>query len=293
VSSRGRAEAALAGVTLIWGTSFTLIHEALRDVSTLVFVGLRFTLAGLLLAVIYRRHLADPKGWAGGVLAGLCLTAAYVLQTAGLRYTTPSKSAFLTSLCVVLVPLFAALVYQRVPRAGETAGACLAILGMACLTLPEGVNNWTAGLNRGDLMTAGCAAAFALHILLLGHLVRTTGFAVLSTVQVATVAVACWLSMRWLEAPFLHPTGRLWLALAVTAVLCTALAFTVQAWAQQHTSPARAALIFVLEPVAAAVTSWIATGEQLTARGWLGAALILAGVLTVELKPLPRSRHPR
>jgi len=292
VSPRGRAEAALVGVALVWGTSFTLIQEALQDVSTLVFVGLRFTLAALLLGSIYRRHLANANGWLGGALAGLCLTAAYILQTAGLRYTTPSKSAFLTSLCVVLVPLFGVIVYQRVPRAGEFAGACLAILGMACLTLPEGGSDWTGGLNRGDLMTVGCAAAFAIHILLLGHLVRTTGFEVLSIVQVATVAVVCWLPVRWLETPLFRPTGRVWLALGVTAVLCTALAFTVQAWAQQHTSPARAALIFALEPVAASATSWFATGEHLTARGWLGAALILAGVLAVELKPRRPRGHP-
>jgi drug/metabolite transporter (DMT)-like permease len=298
VSIRFRAELALATVTLVWGTSFTLIHAALEDASTLLFVGVRFLLAALLVGALYRRALV--RAWAtslrpfrGGVLAGCCLTAAYLCQTAGLRYTTPSKSAFLTSLCVVLVPFLGCLVYRRVPRSAEILGIALAMTGMAFLTLPAGWRSWQEGFNRGDVLTAGCALAFAAHILLVGELVKTTAFEVLSATQLGAVAVLSLAGSPWFEVPRFQFSPRLTLALAVTALLCTALAYSVQAWAQQHTSPTRAALIFALEPVVAAFTSWLAIGERLTVRGWFGAALILSSVLVVELKPRLRAGHPK
>jgi drug/metabolite transporter (DMT)-like permease len=282
---------ALIGVTIIWGTSFTLIKEALPNISTILFLTLRFSLAAAVMAVLYRKALLTGfqrrRAVLAGAAAGCCLALAYLLQTAGLRLTTPSRSAFLTSLCAVCVPLLGGAVYRNVPRWQEWAGVLLAMLGMGLLTAPAG-----GSVNSGDLMTVGCAVAFAGHILVIGRYAPQLGFEVLSVTQLAVVAALGSATFWWAEPVVFRPGLSVWLALAITALLCTALAFSVQAWAQQHTSATRAALIFSLEPVSAAFTSWIVAGEQLGTRGLAGAGLILAGVLAVELKPSAPREHP-
>jgi drug/metabolite transporter (DMT)-like permease len=289
LSPARRAELALCGVTVIWGTTFTLVKAALADISTVLFLAIRFSAAALMLAVIFRGPLsARPpdarRGVAGGFAAGLCLSAAYFLQTSGLRFTTATHSAFLTSLCVVLVPLLAIIVYQTVPRWMEGLGVAMALLGTALLVSPfDG-----AGFNFGDAMTIGCALAFACHILVMGAFAPRADFARLSVLQVATVGGLGWITFWWIEPVHLRWSAALVSALAVTSVLCTALAFTVQAWAQRHTTSTRAALIFSLEPVSAAATSYLVDGERLSVPALAGAALILAGVVGVESRPAPR-----
>lgn len=293
-NQRIRAEAALLAVTIVWGTSFTFIKNALGDASTLVFLTLRFGIAAVLIVGLFLRPLLKTRqtGWRGGVAAGVSLYFAYLLQTEGLRYTTASKSAFLTSLCVVMVPLLASIVYHNVPRRYELAGVSLAMIGMALLT-GVGDREWFAtGFNRGDLMTAGCAAVFAVHVVLVGHLAKQSGFEFLAAIQVSTVAILGLMSFWWLETPVLNLSPRLLGALALTAVLCTALAYCVQSWAQRHTTPTRAAMIFAAEPVAAASTAWMVTGERLSGGPLMGAALILLGLVVVELKPATDAKHP-
>jgi drug/metabolite transporter (DMT)-like permease len=215
-----------------------------------------------------------------GALCGASLFAGFLLQTEGLRYTTPSKSAFITGLSVVLVPLLAALVERRPPRAIEVSGVALATLGMALLTLD--FTSFTMGY--GDLLTLGCAAAFAIHILLVSHFVRKIGFRALALGQVGTAAVLSAASFWWAEPAMVRWTRGLWGAVVLTGLLATAVAFTVLAWAQQHTSVTHTALIGSLEPVFAAGTSYVLLGEVLPAQAAVGAAMILGGVLLVELR---------
>lgn len=291
--ARARAELSLVGVTCLWGATFVVVKDAIEDVSTLLFLAMRFTVASCALAVFYRGRLsaafARPSGAAwGGVLAGLCLMAGYLLQTTGLRYTTASKSAFLTGLTTALVPILGSFVYRRVPRLAEAAGVAVALGGMALLTLPPGA--WRIGW--GDLLTIGCAVGFAAHILVVGHFTSKGGFELLCVLQIATVAALSAGTFWWAETPRIRWNAGLAGAVVLTGLLATALAFTVQAWAQRHTTPTRTALIFAIEPVAAAVASYVALGEHMTRRGVLGGALILAGVLVVELKPGGRASHP-
>jgi len=280
------AEISLIGVTIAWGATFTLVKSALNDASTLLFLALRFILATVALAAAFRiRGLLSsacrPAAAGPGAVAGLCLFVAYFFQTLGLRYTTAAKSAFLTSLCAVLVPLLAMLVYKAMPRPAELFGVAVAMAGMALMTLPSA----QLAFSRGDLLTLICAFAFAAHILAVGRFSSTLGFEGLSLAQLAVVAVLASASFSWAESPRVRWTPLLLAAVGVTGILCTAIAFTVQAWAQQHTTANRTALIFALEPVSALATSYLVEGELLSARSGFGALMILAGVLAVELKP--------
>ena len=289
---RWQADLALVFITLIWGSTFVVVKEALASASTLLFLALRFGLASVALLVVFRRMhvtiLGQKRLLVGGALAGVCLFGGYVFQTFGLRSTTPSKSAFITGLSVVLVPFLSSIVYRKAPEIAEVLGVLLASGGLALMTLDE--RSFT--ISTGDMLTLISAFGFAIHIMVLGHYSRSSGFEALSVVQVVTCATialgTCW----WVETPHVVWRPSLLIALAITGLLATALAFTVMAWAQQHTTATRTALVFVLEPVFAALTSFLVEGELFTPRGGGGAALILAGIVLVDLKPFRRRPHP-
>ena len=287
--SRRRAELSLVGVTFVWGATFVVVKGALRDSSTLLFLALRFTLATVALAAAFRplpsRFDKAKPILGGGVLAGVFLFCGYLLQTIGLRYTTPSKSAFITGLCVVMVPVFSALVARRLPGVSVGLGVATATAGMALLTL----RGASLRMDFGDLLTLGGAAAFSVHIMLLGWLAPKLGFQALALTQIATAAVLGLSTFWWVEQPTVRWTPGLIAALVVTGLLATAVAFSVQSWAQQYTTPTRTALIFAMEPVFAWITSFVVAGEILAPRAAIGAILILAGILLVELKPIKRS----
>ena len=283
------AEAALVANTIVWGATFVMVKSALADVSPLLFLAMRFAIATVSLLVIWR---PDWKGgfhkWRGGVLAGTFLFGGYVLQTLGLQYTAPAKSAFLTGLASVMVPLFAALVYKIRPLVSEMLGILVATTGLGLMTL-EGP---MASMGRGDFFTVLCAAAFAGHIVTLGHYAERMSFETLSVTQVGTAAVWAGSLFWWAEPRHLVWRPAVVLALLVTGLLATAGAFSIQAWAQRYTSSTRTALIYMLEPVFALVTSFLLVGEGLSMRAAAGAALILGGVVLVETKPLSSRLHP-
>ena len=290
--TRRKADAALALNTLIWGSTFTLVKAALRDVSPFLFLALRFSLAAAALAGLWmfgwRGRQIERRTLAGGVLTGIFLFAGFLLQTLGLQLTTPPKSAFLTGLASVMVPLLAAVVYRNKPQASEVLGVLVATAGLALLTLEGPLSS----VGKGDVLTLLCAVAFAGHIVTLGHYSESASFEVLSVIQVGTAAL---LSLALLGGT--QPLNIVWnpaviYAILVTGILATALAFTIQAWAQKYTSSTRTALIYMLEPVFAWLISYLVLGEGLAGRAALGAILILGGVALVELKPMQIRLHP-
>jgi drug/metabolite transporter (DMT)-like permease len=267
-------------VTIIWGTTFVVVKSALADVSTFVFLALRFVVAALALILVYRRSVRRAA-LGPGILAGGLLFTAYVFQTLGLERTTPSKSAFLTGLAIPMVPLASSLVYRIKPRLVEVAGILIATLGMMLMTLGASPSLQVA-MSRGDLLSFLCAVTFALHIVVIGHYSPMIGFESLAVIQIAVAAVSALALFRLAEPIRFHFTLAVAGAVLLTGLLATALAFTTQAWAQKYTSATRAALIFALEPVVAWLTSWALTGETMANRGKVGAGAILAGILLVE-----------
>ncbi|MEP6715381.1 MAG: DMT family transporter [Terriglobia bacterium] len=287
MNSRSKAELGLVAVTIIWGTTFVLVKYALQDVSPVVFLALRFSIAALLLGAIFGKAVRRPA-ILPGIGAGCLLFLAYVFQTKGLELTSASKSAFITGLSIPLVPFFNSFVYRIRPRLIEVAGILIASAGMALMTLPA----TGFGMSRGDFLSFLCAVTFALHIVVISHYSRALGFQTIAVTQIAAAALLSVVLFRFVEPFRFHPTAGVAGAVLVTAVLATALAFTVMAWSQQYTTATRSAIIFTLEPVVAWFTSWAIAGETMPLRGKLGAVTILAGVLLVELTGSSETRSP-
>jgi drug/metabolite transporter (DMT)-like permease len=287
----------LLGVVLVWGATFVLIKGALQNVSPLLFVLLRMTLASLALAIVYRRqlHRLNRATLASGALVGVCLGAGYAFQTSGLRLTTPSKSAFLTGLVVVIVPVLSLFPALRAPGAHRpkwtaAAGAGLAFAGLLLLTLPAAeplrIASLFHGFGRGEALTLACALAYALHMLALAHAAPRLPYTQLAVVQIAFAALTLAIALPLFEPhPFLRATPSVLTALVVASLLATAAAFTIQSWAQQFLPATHTAVIFTLEPVFAFITSFLFLGERLGVRAGSGALLILGGIAVTELWP--------
>jgi drug/metabolite transporter (DMT)-like permease len=278
----------------IWGSTFVVVKDALHDASPLLFNLLRMIVATIVLAAIYHRDLRrlSRSYLAGGALVGLCLAAGYSFQTAGLARTTPAKSAFITGLIVVIVPLLCAIpllrpATMRRPGIPAISGAIMAFGGILLLTTPAHTP-WASllrSVNTGDLLTLFCALGFALHVVALAHVSPRLPLGALAVLQLAFCTAIMALALPVFERPRLDLSPRLITALLITGVLATAVAFTVQSWAQQRLSATRTALILALEPVFAFLTSFLFYGERLSARASLGALLILGGIAFTELLP--------
>jgi drug/metabolite transporter (DMT)-like permease len=281
---RALADASLVLVTLVWGTTFVVVKLAVESTDPILFVGLRFAVGALALAALYPARLARARRatYLAGALLGLALLVGFVLQTLGLRVTTPARAGFITGLSVVLVQLIEAAAFRRRLPAGAVLGVLLSAVGLTALSAPLTAAELAGGDWRGDLLVLGCALAFALHIVGVGHFAGRHDPAAITTVQVGTVAALAGLAAWLAGAP--PPDGSVWLSVAYMGVVATALVFGLQNWAQIHTTATHTALIFALEPVFAALFSALLYGEALAARAIAGGALILAGMLVAELR---------
>jgi drug/metabolite transporter (DMT)-like permease len=278
-----RWELAMVAVTAVWGSTFVLVRDAVALIPPFAFIAYRFLAAALLLAAVRpRRTVGGPGGgqWgpmAAGAAVGLALFAGYGFQTVGLQYTTASNAGFITGLSVVLTPLLGAVLLGQSPGRWPLTGAILAAVGLAFLSLQ------TLEVRQGDALVLGCAVAFAAHILLLGRYAPHLDTYRLAVVQLATAGL---LALVWaaLAGDLVAPaSAEVWVALAITSVVASAGAFLIQTRAQRELSPTRTAVIITMEPVFAGLFGFLVAGERLSGRGWLGAGLILAGMLIAEL----------
>jgi drug/metabolite transporter (DMT)-like permease len=220
-----------------------------------------------------------------GCTVGVFLFLGYTLQTAGLRLTTPSKSAFLTGISTVLVPLVLVTFWRTKIHPWRAVGIFLALAGLFLMTVPagrQGLADFTR-VNSGDLLSFGCAVAFAFQIVFLGRATQQFRFEQMAVLQIGVAALLTAIATPFMEQPHLRFNSVVIACILVTGILGTAVAFTVQAWAQQFTPATHAALIFTLEPVFAWITSFLCLHERLGMRAGAGALLILSGVLVSQL----------
>jgi drug/metabolite transporter (DMT)-like permease len=264
---------ALLLTTLIWGATFPATKAALEQIPPLSFLLLRFLLGTLIVAgwfvmMRYRIHRGREVLYASGI-ATIFLFLGYVLQTVGLRYSTASNSAFITALYVIFVPLILRRFEGRVLIA-----TAIATVGLWLLVKPS------ASMNIGDLMTLGCALAFAGHIICLEQFTRRFDAPSLLLWQMTAMSVLFIPTTLWEQAPgaAFAPTAVLLIGLAITGGLATG-AFAVQMWAQQIIPAQQVALVFASEPAYAAWLSWYFLGETLDLQGWIGSGMILLAVL--------------
>ena len=266
---------ALVAVTAVWGVTFVQVKDALALYPLFAFLAVRFAIASVTLVApaAPRLHGLGRSGLAAGLVLGILLAAAYALQTAGLERTTVSSTGFITGLYVVLMPIFALILFGARIAAAVWAGVALALVGLALLS---GVG---VGSPSGDLLVLASTGAQALQIVMVERYATRYDALALTFVQMLT-ALAAFAVLALARGELAVPRGAtVWAALLVTGIFASALAYLVQLWAQRRISATRIALLFSLETVFAGLFGYLLAGDRLGAAGWAGCALILCGIV--------------
>lgn len=294
--SRPLAVLLLLTATAIWGFAFVAQKAAMAHMGPLTFSGTRFLLGGIALlpfALIELRHkavkLADftPRRWLQIAILCAVFFAGSILQQYGLAQTSVTNSGFLTALYVLFVPLIAFVVIRARPHPIIYLGAPLALVGIFYLN-----GGHLAAFNFGDLLVVISAVFWGGHVFMLGLLSRETGLpVVLSAVTFISVGVVCLALAFGFETPALADIAAGWVQILYVGLMSTALAFTLQAIAQQHVQAANAAIVLSAESLFAALGGALLLGERLPLVGYAGAVLIFFAIILVEIVPALQQRR--
>ncbi len=287
--TRWFANSVLLGIAFIWGMTFVLVQDAVAKLPPFTFNFVRFGIAALLILLLLpgmkKKEKLTAKEWriaiGGGILLGVFLFIGYAFQTFSLLFTTSAKAGFLTGLSVALVPLLAFFVLRQKPSLQAVIGVVLAVCGLYLLAFRD-LNS----INIGDLLAVVCAFGFGLQIVYTGKYSSRTSVFHLVLIQLATVS-----GLSGISAAVCEPHARLdlladatvILALLVTSLFATALAFLAQTFFQKTTDPAQVALIYATEPVFAALADYVWNGTSMGMVSIVGFVFILIGMLLAEI----------
>jgi len=269
---------AIVGVTAVWGLTFVQVQDALALYPLFAFLAVRFAISSVALAPFAWGSLGSlpREGVLAGIGVGALLAAAYGFQTAGLELTTVSSTGFITGLYVVFTPFIAlALFKTSAPRVVWIGVAC-AVVGLLLL------NGAPGGSALGNLLVLASALAAALQIAAMERYAprydpRALTFLQMTTCFVAFTAIA--VALGEVEIP---RGWTVWGALLVTGIFAGALGYLIATWVQARTTAARAALLFTLEAPFAALFGVLLANEMLGWPGWLGCAVLMAGIVVSE-----------
>ncbi len=298
-----RPELVLVGVTVLWGSTFIVTKDIVRDAPPMLYLVFRFGVAAVVLGALYGRQVRKRQLIIDGALLGVLNSLGLVLQVIGQAYTTASKSAFITSLNTPLVPIVSYALYRTRPSPPQLVAVVLASVGLVLLTYPAGGARW----NLGDLYTIGCASFYAFTIVQIARRAPRHDARPLTAVQIAaaTATFCCALALAklcirimppsalpvfaQLEARPLVLTPRLVAEGVYMALACTVVTFGLQTWAMARMTATHAAIVFALEPVFATIMAigWEGSAEWPGARGATGALVVMIAVAVSEL---PRRR---
>ena len=277
-----RAEALLALATLIWGVSYYLSRVCFAELEPMTLNAFRFLSAFAVLTPLYHSHLRgiSRETLRCGVLVGLVLVVIYIGATVGIKYTSLSNAGFISCLAVVFTPLLEFLFFGKRPGRQMAAALALCTVGLALLTLSDGLG----GFAMGDALCLLCSLGYGVDIILTDRFmarpkVDPIGMCV---VEMGITGIVFLLLSAWFEHPRLPHAPEVWAAALFLGVFCSGVTFAIQNTQQRYTTAARAALIFTLEPLFSAIIAYVFAGERLRLRAYLGAALMFLSLLLMQ-----------
>jgi len=266
-----KAEMVLLGITAIWGFTFPAMKVSLDYISPILFLAYRFGIASLLMLLIYRNKVLRRDTFKEGFILGTTLFFGHGFQIIGLKYTTASNSAFITSLYVVFTPFVAYLILREKIKPGNFVSLIIAVMGLYL------ISGASLRFNKGDLLTVLCAVSFAFQIVLVQKF-GEKDYLSLAFWQIFWNFVLSSIYAGIIEG-FKFPTNYLpWAGILYTSLFATVIAFTLQIRYQRETKAYKAALIYSAEPIFGHIAAFITIGEVLSLKGYAGAALILTAI---------------
>ena len=282
-------------VTLLWGATFVIVKESIQDISTMLFIALRFTITAVFLIPIFFkiRKEFNREIFIAGLIIGFLLFAGFATQTVGLKFTTATKSGFLTGSAVIMVPFLQFFIEKRKPSTGAIIGVILVFIGILLLSSDSSsifsiFEEFKENFNIGDFLTLLCALSFAFYIIYIDVFTKRHNFWLLVIMQVGVTGALAFMfsffgSVAGLENVRIEITNYLLFGLFYTSIFATLITTVLQTKYQKLITPTKAGIIFSLEPVFAAIFAFFLLNEKITNLGYIGAALIFAGLIISEL----------
>ncbi len=292
---RLKAELILFLITFIWAGTFVIIKPVLNFISPLLFVTVRFLIATVVLAIVYRGKLLQIPiaTWKMGGILGLFLFVGFVVQTIGLKYTTATKSALITGTFVVFTPLLQVFVEKKPLKIGSIIGVILVFIGLTLLSSNEDnflnfLSTVGSEFNIGDFLTLICAIFFAGYIVYLDIISEKTDFNHVVWIQLSVTLIGSFVLMILfnlleIETIKFDFNNQVLLTILYTSILATIVTTFLQTKYQKYTTPTRAAIIFTSEPLIASILAYLILSETIGTFGIFGGAFIILGLLISEL----------
>lgn len=294
-ASRFKGELILIVITILWGSTFVIVKQSLSDISSTLYVAIRFTTATLILLPIYLKF-RKPGGkfiiWPG-VALGVLLFLGFVTQTMGLQYTTATKSAFITGTFVVMIPFFQIFIEKKRPSKGTIIGIFLVFIGLIFLSstgdsVIEFLSSLGSGFNFGDFLTFLCAVFFAIQVVYIDKFSKENSVLALLFSQLITVSVLSFIltfifDITSIEKVKIIYNGNVIFSLLFTAIVATLVNIGLQTRYQKSVSPSKAGIIYSFEPLFASILAYIVLNEKISNFGYIGSVLIIAGLIISEI----------
>ncbi len=288
------AESALLLATVFWSGTFVIVKVSLQDISSMLFIGLRFLLATVLLlpfTIKYKREF-NKSAILSGTLLGIFFFLGFATQTVGLKFTTATNSAFITGSSVVLVPVLQTIIERKPPTKGSVTGIIFVFTGILFLSgggnsIFTFLSDLASNFNIGDLFTLFCAVFFAIYVVYLDVSTNKHGFTVILFMQMFVTAAAAFLASSFfdlinIEKIKIEYTNNLIFGILYTSIFATLITTAIITRYQKNVTPTKAAIIYSLEPIFASVLAFFLLNEKITNFGILGAALIFTGLIISE-----------
>lgn len=288
-------ESALLLMTILWGGTFVIVKESLNDISSMLFVAIRFGMAAavLTLIIIATKNKIDRKSILPGIFLGTFLFFGFFTQTIGLKYTSATKSGFITGSLVVMVPLFQTIIEKKIPSKGAQIGSVIVFIGILFLTsggnaIGTFLNELGTNFNFGDGMTLICAVFFALHVVYIDLISSKNDFWTILIIQISTVSLLSFAAaflFAGISAETLHIsfTSYLLFGLLYTSLVATLFNIGLQTKFQKVVSPTKAGIIYSFEPIFAAIFAFFLLNEKISNFALAGSALIFLGLIVSEV----------
>ena len=280
------ASAGLIFVTVIWGFAFVVVKDSLDSIGPVWMVAFRFSIAAFVLFFFVLKRFKNKTGrdWLNGLGTGFFLYAAYLTQTAGCKYTTAGKNAFLTTVYVMLVPILSWPLYKKRPGWYVFVAAAMSLTGIGLLSLGNG----DAGINIGDVLTLICGLFYALHILWTEKCNKEKADIIFLTFQQFLFASV----FSWITAPFLDGAFPLQSvfetkvigAMLYLGVLSSLVAFLLQNISLKYLPGSLASLFMSFESVFGIFFSVLFLKEAVSVKMWIGCILIFLAVVLAETR---------
>ncbi|MDX9800171.1 MAG: DMT family transporter [Spirochaetia bacterium] len=280
IRKKHRAELMLVAAALIWGATFVIIKEGIKSCSPILFNGIRFMLAFLIMFVINRKKIfkAGRKIWLHGAFLGSLNYIAYAMQTLGLKYTSVAKSGLVTYLFAILTPPLQYVITKKIPHKGNITGLAVVFAGMIMITSPK-----AEGINIGDILTLASALSYAFYIVLIDIYPAREDAGVLVAIQFLIMGILGLITAPLVETVFISFSSGLVFSLAYLSILGSAVCIYIINRFQHYTTPTRAVLIYALEPMFSVFLGIIILAESKAPLKIAGGIVILSGILLSEM----------